>query len=171
MAVTPNSMQLPFFSVSVRKLVVMYVVTLGMYELYWFYRQWIAVRNFNQIYISPAARTVASVIFAFNLFKRILDTSTVTPAASIGLTAVLGTFLLATAVAGYFPPPYAVLAVLGPFPIVFMQMLANRANSRVDPTHAVNAKLTRLNWVAVVLGGTVVLLGIAAAVLAVWERR
>ncbi|MES3004419.1 MAG: hypothetical protein V4787_27255 [Pseudomonadota bacterium] len=143
----------------------MYVVTLGMYEFYWFYRQWIAVRDFNRIYISPAARTVASLVFAFNLFKRILDTSRLTPAASFGLAIVLGAILIAAAVAAYFPPPYVFIALLGPIPVIPMQVLANRANTRVDPTHTVNAKLSRLNWVAVVLGGALLLLGVAGAIL------
>jgi hypothetical protein len=149
----------------------MYVVTFGLYELYWFYRQWVAVRNFNEIYISPAARTMVAGIFAFGLFKRILDTSRVKPTFSVGLSVVLGAFILASAIAAYLPPPYVFIAALGPLPLVPMQVLANRANSRVDPTHAVNAKLSRLNWVAVVLGGSIVLLGAIGVVLAVLEGK
>ena len=153
-----QSMQLPFFSVSVRKLVVMHVVTFGLYQAYWFYRHWIAVRNFNQIYISAAARTVVSPVFAFGLFKRILDTSRFSPATSLGFSAVLGGVLLLSSVASHLPPPFLWIALLSVVPMVPMQVLANRANFSVDPLQAVNAKLSRLNWVAVVFGGTAVLL-------------
>jgi hypothetical protein len=164
-------MQLPFFSVSVRKLIVMHVVTLGMYQLYWFYRHWIAVRNFNQIYISPAVRTLLSVIFAFNLFKRILDSSNFTRASSIGLAAVLGTFLLATSIAMYLPPQYFFIATLALLPTLPVQMLANRANNSVDPTHAVNSKFSILNWIAIAIGGILLLLVLAGAMLTVFEAN
>ena len=153
-----QSMQLPFFSVSVRKLVVMHIVTFGLYQAYWFYRHWTAVRNFNQIYISAAARTVVSPVFAFGLFKRILDASRFSPAMSLGLSAALGCVLLVTSVAAHLPPPFLWIAVLSVVPMVPMQVLANRANFSVDPLQAVNAKLSGLNWVAVVLGGAAVLL-------------
>jgi hypothetical protein len=158
-------MQLPFFSVSVRKLIVMYIVTLGLYQVYWFYRHWIAVRNFNQIYISPAARTVLSVIFAFNLFKRIFDSSNFKPAAAFWLAVVLGAFLLVTSMATYLPPGYSFIAILALLPTLPAQMLANRANRSIDPAHTVNSKFSRLNWIAIVMGGLLVLF-IAIALLA-----
>jgi hypothetical protein len=163
-----QSMQLPFFSVSVRKLIVMHVVTLGMYQFYWFYRHWIAVRDFNQIYISPAARSLLSVIFAFNLFKRVLDSSNFTRASSIGLAAVLGTCLLISSAATYLPPQYFFITLLALLPSLPVQMLANRANNSVDPVHTVNSKFSRLNWVAIVMGGILLSLVVIGGMLAVF---
>ena len=34
-----------FFPVSVSKLVLMYMVTLGLYQLYWFYKNWMVIRE------------------------------------------------------------------------------------------------------------------------------
>jgi len=158
-------MQLPFFSVSVRKLAVMYLATLGLYLSYWYYQQWVAVRNFNRLYISPAARTVVAPVFTFGLVKRILDASGFAPAASLGLSALLGTFLLLTTLAGQLPSPYMPIAALALFPALALQRFANRANLAVDPEHQLNAKFSRLNWIAIVLGGITLLLVVLGLVL------
>jgi hypothetical protein len=159
-------MQLPFFSVSVRKLAVMYVATLGLYLSYWYYQQWVAVRNFNRLYISPAARTVVAPVFTFGLVKRILDASGFAPVASFGLSALLGTFLLVTTLAGQLPSPYMPIAALALFPTLALQRFANRANQVVDPDHHINAKFSRLNWIAIAISGALLLLIVAGLVFA-----
>ena len=42
-----------YFAVSPLKLVVMSVCTMGGYELYWFYRNWVLVKNMENTDISP----------------------------------------------------------------------------------------------------------------------
>jgi hypothetical protein len=152
--------------VSVRKLAVMYVATFGLYQAYWYYQQWIAVRNFNQLYISPAARTAVAPVFTFSLVKRILDASGFTPAASFGLSALLGTVLLVTTLAGQLPSPYMPIAALALFPALALQRFANQANLAVDPEHHINAKFSRINWIAIALSGALLLLIVAGLVFA-----
>jgi hypothetical protein len=45
----------PFFVVSTRKLVIMCLCTMGLYELYWFYSQWRRIKNRERTDISPPA--------------------------------------------------------------------------------------------------------------------
>lgn len=99
-------MQLPFFSVSMRKLGVIRTVTFCPYQAYGFYRHWIAVRNFNHICISAAACTVVSTVFAFGLLKGILDTPRFPFVASLGFSVALRLMLFATSATAHSPPPF-----------------------------------------------------------------
>ncbi len=132
----------------------MHVVTFGAYQFYWFYRQWGAVRDYNHLYISPAARSVVSPIFAYNLFYRVLAASGLQPAKAFGIAAALGTFLLGTSIAAQMPPPYLLLCTVAVIPAIPIQALANRAIRTAAPDHPINSRLSRLNWVAVAIGGS-----------------
>ena len=61
-----------YFSLSNTKLVLMCVLTLGFYDLYWFYRNWKAVKLQEQKKISPFWRAFFAIIFCYSLFKRAL---------------------------------------------------------------------------------------------------
>lgn len=161
-------MLLPFFSVSVRKLAVMSTVTFGLYFAYWFYRQWIAVRNYHQINISPAARTAVSPFFGFGLAKRILDAAGFTSAAAIGLSTLLGSVMLISVLVAQLPPPYSLASYLITLPALFLQRWANQVNRAVDPMHQVNARFSRLNWLAIVPGSGMFLLVVVSLVLTMY---
>ena len=61
----------PLFAVSILKLIVLSIVTLGLYEMYWAYKHWVAIRLREQSEIMPAPRAFFGVIFAWALFRRI----------------------------------------------------------------------------------------------------
>jgi len=62
---------LTWFSVSVPKLLVMSVLTLGLYRWYWFYKNWCVVRDQRGESVSPFWRSVFFVFFAYSLFSRV----------------------------------------------------------------------------------------------------
>lgn len=45
--------------------------SLGLYELYWFYKNWKFIKERNKLNISPFWRTFFTFIFAYDLFKKI----------------------------------------------------------------------------------------------------
>jgi hypothetical protein len=60
----------PWFPVGVRKLAVMCVGTLGLYQVYWFYEQWRHAAAQEDEDIWPWARAVFGVLFCYPLFER-----------------------------------------------------------------------------------------------------
>ncbi|HEX8617495.1 MAG TPA: DUF4339 domain-containing protein, partial [Thermoanaerobaculia bacterium] len=70
--------ELPFFAVGVRKLVVMYVLTFGLYQLYWFYKQWWTIRARDGEDIWPLARAAFAWFFFHELVKDINEEARVT---------------------------------------------------------------------------------------------
>jgi len=61
-----------YFSVPTGKLILLCVLSFGLYELYWFYQNWKAVKIQEEKKLSPFWRAVFSVFYCYSLFKRIL---------------------------------------------------------------------------------------------------
>src|SRR5690606_29611544 len=61
----------PFYVVSGNKLLLLYVGTLGIYQVYWFYKHWKQQRPHLEGDVSPVARSIFSVFFAHELFRGI----------------------------------------------------------------------------------------------------
>jgi len=65
----------PFFYVSVKKMIFLTVITLGLYELYWFYKQWSFVKGHIKSNIKPFWRSLFAVFFCQDLFKKVKEFS------------------------------------------------------------------------------------------------
>ena len=61
----------PLFAISLTKLIVMNVVTLGIFELVWLYQHWATIRRRDRSDIWPVPRAIFGVLFGWSLFKRI----------------------------------------------------------------------------------------------------
>ncbi len=60
-----------YFPVSVPKLVVMSLCTFGLYELYWFYKNWQVEKQRTKEDLLPFWRTLFFFFFCYSLFRRI----------------------------------------------------------------------------------------------------
>ena len=65
-----------FFPVSSLKLVVMCIVTFGIYEVYWFYKNWKLIKQRTASDIMPFWRAFFAVLFCYSCFKRIEEAAT-----------------------------------------------------------------------------------------------
>jgi hypothetical protein len=61
----------PHYVVSLRKLVALYVATLGLYQIVWFAKHWRCYRDKTSERILPVARGIFSIFFAHRLFEYI----------------------------------------------------------------------------------------------------
>jgi hypothetical protein len=151
----PGDGQLIFFDVSIPKLVVLSVCSLGIYELYWFYKNWQIVRVRERSDISAVSRAVFGYFFCYALFKRVRDYDVQTggtgalPAGALAAGWMVVTFLW------QLPGRYSLVANLSCLFMVPVQVAANRINGITD-SH--NKNFTVWNWLTVALGGTVLVL-------------
>ena len=60
-----------FFPVSEGKLITLYIVSLGMYAVYWFYKNWTLQQEVMEEKIRPFWRAIFSVFYTHSLFNRI----------------------------------------------------------------------------------------------------
>jgi len=61
----------PFFPVSEGKLITLYILSFGLYGVYWFYKNWKLQQPAMDKKIYPVWRAIFSIFFTHSLFKRI----------------------------------------------------------------------------------------------------
>lgn len=150
----------PFFAVSLPKLLLMSVCTVGVYELYWFYRHWARIKAREQSAIAPFWRAVFAFFFCYSCFAKIrahgkaIDTTRELPAVALAAGWVVTTLLWK------LPEPWWWLSSLAVLFLLPVQAQANRVNAIAAPRHEPNAQLSGWNWSAVLLGGSFMLLAL-----------
>lgn len=147
----------PFFAVSLTKLFVLSTLTLGLYEIYWFYQNWTRIKEREGSNIVPVLRAVFSIFFCYSCFTLIRDRGAKVKAGSLAAGPLAAGWILAT-LTWRLPDPYSWLTMVA---IVFMlpvQALANRINAIEAPSHHPNGEFSAANWVVMVIGGIVLVL-------------
>jgi hypothetical protein len=154
-----------FFAVSARKLVVLSICTLGFYQTYWMYRNWKLVRDKGSESLSPSRRTVLAPFFAYPLFRRIL-THRAAPESSRWAAGPIAIGWIFLCLLWWLPVPYGLLTYLAAmFILVPVQNAANTVNRALAPDHPSNARIAGLDWLVVVPGGLLLVLGLVGSLL------
>jgi multisubunit Na+/H+ antiporter MnhG subunit len=138
-----KSVQIKFFSISLPKLYLLSVITFGFYDIYWFYKNWDAIKKAEEQKMSPFWRAVFRIFYAWSLFKKV-DHATkeqgykdLYPSGRLATIYVI-LLLIGSALARY--PGYdlsigvaAILVVLlGALPLLPIQKAMNYSNSRIE---------------------------------------
>lgn len=165
----------PFFlAPPAHKLAVMIVVTLGLYVIWWFYRNWRAVQRQEGRRRAPVWRSIFSFLFAYGLFKAInhiavSDTDILRARINAGGLAIAYAALYLCA---YLPPPYWLLFVFCFLPLLPVNALARRYNEATDgDLHRAEDAFNAWNWLGIVVGGLfwlMILLGMILTAIAAW---
>ena len=160
----PSAAATPWFVVGGAKLVVMSLVTFGMYQVYWFYQQWTRHRATTGATIQPLARAIFGPVFCYALFSRLA-----TAGIGVGLLGAVAPDVLAVGyalsnLASMLPDPWWLLTHASVVPLLVAQRAATAVALRAVPAASLNDTLTPLNWLAVLVGGTL-FLSTAAGVL------
>lgn len=168
---TPYSASEPlFFSVSTRKLIVMSLVTFGLYESYWFYKQWKMIRNRTGEGISPFWRAVFPLFWCRSLFETI-EASAVGHGVKFRLDPMAATVAWwGLSVCSRLPAPFWLLTFLSVAPLVLVQLTCNELNRAIAPESPANDRFSPLNVAAILLPVGLLLLPIARNFELDWPR-
>jgi hypothetical protein len=155
-----------FFPVSVLKLALMSLCTLGLYELYWGYKNWkCANRLFRKDY-SAAIRAFFLAFTSFGLFKHINEYSTSKGVPLPGGSSGMATLFLILSLTWRLPDPYWLIAWFAIVPLLVVQNVVNQVNAIVAPDADRNSRFSAWNIVAVVLGGALLVLAVIGTFMA-----
>lgn len=154
----------PFYIVAPRKFVLLYLFTVGMYAVYWFYQNWAMLKRQRNLNVWPVPRALFSIFFTHSLFQEIdraLESNAVRYAWNAAGAATAYVILsLASSVIGQLAnrdigSPLTDFASLLMVPAVMFPLLAAQkaANFAVgDPQGESNSTLTAANIVWMVVG-------------------
>jgi hypothetical protein len=153
----------PYFAVSIWKFVLMTVATMGLYLIYWNYRQWSIIKARSGESMWPIARAIFYPITCFDLAKRVHES-----ASTIGTSCSWSSWMIAVPVlslniVAWFReiadvPILGYAHLLHVVPLGFAQFTINKILSQESPNHDRNSRLTKWNIVWLVLVSVLMLL-------------
>lgn len=131
-----------YFSISLPKLALLSIFTLGVYDIYWFYHNWKAVKAVEGSKIRPFWRAFFRIFFVFQLFSKIVASAERHGYKKRWYTdrlagAYFAMFLLGGAL-GRAPENWAVnvafltIVLIGVVPLLLVQKVADFSNSKAS---------------------------------------
>ena len=139
----------------------MSLVTFGVYDVYWIYKQWRCERARTGENLSPFWRTFFGPFFAFSLFRRINQAAEETGTGTIAHQGYALAYL-AFFITVRMPDPYWIISLFAFVPLIPVQSAATRINEALAPGSPLNNRYTLPNVAMIVIGGLMLLLVVAA---------
>jgi hypothetical protein len=155
-----KEMQQAYFTVGAVKFSLMSLTTFGVYELYWFYRNWRIIRDRDQSQISPFWRAFFAPLWTFSMGSHFTEEakdknlSLTLPVVALGVT-----YLLMSAL-WRLPDPYWLVSFLTFIPLLPFDFAARRLNGEgqlADPTFG---RFSSWNIAWLIVGSILLVLGI-----------
>ena len=138
-----ESSSLPrFHAVGVPKLVFLSLATLGLYQIYWFYKHWSRVHSWTSNPVLPLGKALFAPAFAFRLFRYIRD--------ELDARAVpfyfdpTGAFLLFVVLSSLVAlrDPYWLFTLASVAPLAWAQASVRRLHLDIDPSFEGDTRLS-----------------------------
>ena len=134
-----------FYPIAVWKFAVLSVVTIGLYDVYWMYRNWESVKRKNQSSIMPIARGIFAPLWLYPLFEELKSDSekhfqkNLVVATWLGVILTILYFLinLANNLADTFP--YSHIFILSPLVLLPFVVYINKRNSDEPEAYKFNS--------------------------------
>jgi hypothetical protein len=162
-----------YFPVSTLKLALLSLASLGLYQLYWFYRNWSLEDERTKEGLHPFWRTVFAPIFAYSLFHRMYEFAGNSSGNPLGLTQsaanrevirfkyhpgfLAGLYFVLT-ICARLPYSLWTITLLAFIPLVLVQRSVDQINKVYAPAAPSNRKFSWKNILVLVFGGMVFLL-------------
>jgi hypothetical protein len=125
-AAVPDDMLYP---VSIRKMVVMCLFTFGIYELFWFYRNWSRIRARGKN-VWPFWRMFFAPIWAFSLFEQVMDDAHAAGVEYSWHSVVLAIAFFVLSGSWRLPDPWSALSLIAFTPLIPVQQTINAVAAR-----------------------------------------
>ena len=166
---------LAWFPVGTRKLWVMSILSLGIYPVFWFERQFRFQKRARLNSTRPVWRAIFSVFFAHELFRSIEFTAAGSNIDRSWQASTMGGLFVASAIANRVldrvsdklltGTAASVIAAISiamvaglAYPIAQVQGTVNQILDRTNPGHDKNDRFTAWNWLVIALGALVLAL-------------
>ncbi|QUJ66187.1 hypothetical protein KDD30_08225 [Photobacterium sp. GJ3] len=141
-----------FFSTSTFKLVVMSICTVGIYNFYWFYKNWMLIRARTGQNMMPFWRAFFSPIWAFSCFEHIKKSANEKNMPQSLPVLFLGGMYFVFQFLSRLPDPYWLVSLLSFLFIIPANRLASSVNKEAIPDFINNERFSGWNWLAIFVG-------------------
>lgn len=141
-----------YFSVSPLKLMIMSVGTFGIYDLYWFYKNFCHIKQKNNLDIMPFWRAFFAPLWSYSAFEYIQDElkdKQISLKIYAGLLAVLYFIIQAS---WRLPDPFWIISTFSFVMIMPANLGTTRINEKVVHGFSQNSRIKGWNWLVILLG-------------------
>src|SRR5436190_4024837 len=143
-----------FFDVSMSKLIVMSLFTLGLYEIYWFYKNWQLAKQRGQA-VSPALRALFSIFFVIPLLREIREIARSVQTGTTMSPGSVGGLFIVLAFAWRLPKPFWLIGYASVIPLAIAQGEVAKIHRALGLDPTVNNRYSWKNIVGIVIGGLI----------------
>ncbi|MFT3774639.1 MAG: hypothetical protein QM820_55515 [Minicystis sp.] len=167
---SPEAQAGQYYTASPLKVVLLSLASFGIYDMYWLYKQWKAVREQTRADLSPFWRAMFDIFFVGRLFEHIRhDTTGAGVPAGMTTGALAGLYILASIIgriAGRVDiGPIWLLGFAVAIPLALLQKEINQYVERTSPGADRNTRFNAGNIVVLIVGGLMWLLVLAGTFL------
>ncbi|MEM7805276.1 MAG: hypothetical protein AAF545_10155 [Pseudomonadota bacterium] len=154
-----------FYVVSPTKFLLLSILTISLYNIYWFYRNWREVKARDKLGIWPPMRGLFYIFFTHSLFRRVDAELESVGASRDWSSGAIATLVVVMAIVSAvldrltrvsIGEPYTDILSIFMVPIIaFLLLQAQKAINLAcgDPEGHSNSSLTAANWIWMILGG------------------
>lgn len=141
-----------FFPTSTTKLVVMSICTFGIYQLYWFYKNWQFIKESQGLKIRPFWRAIFIFIFCHSLFKTVRDYAKDNNVHAEYSPEWLTFGFIFISIMWKLPDPVGIVSSFAVLTLLPVQGAINAINTKVSPNVRINDKFKGWNIAGIILG-------------------
>ena len=149
--INSNSIVPIFFPVTLSKLIIMCICTFGLYEIYWFYRNWKFLQEKDDLDISPFWRAWFVIFYCYSLFKNVKECSNGNNIKATFSPGGLTTAYILLCIVSRFPDPVWLIGIGTFIPLLSVQTIINQLNTS-QLEKVINKRFTGWNIVGIVFG-------------------
>lgn len=142
-----------FFTPSTLKLALMAICTLGIYELYWFYKNWVLIKARTGQEMIPFWRAFFAPLWAYSCFKHVRLAAQENQVSSPSPIVLLAVAYFTLNLFARLPDPYWLISFLSFATIIPVNTAAHAVNRQIHAENFENSRFSAWNWVGLVLGG------------------
>lgn len=152
-----------YFSIPIGRLVLLSILTLGIYDIFWFAKNWEAIRKAEQRKISPVGRAIFTVFYCHDLFKKVLKSAKKHGYSDSYSPGMLATVYIILLLVGNglsrienttlgLDVLWLLIAISSFIPLLSIQKAINFNNSKIVPNFDRNRKFSRGEIILTVIG-------------------
>jgi hypothetical protein len=146
--------------------VLLSVITFGIYDIYWYYRNWKNLKEYKNMNFSPAWRTVGLFIPILNFFliyKAHKEYRNLIKEVGIKRDIYPGLILLVIIISIRLinlPDPYWLLSLISTIPLAIVQGILNELWKEVQPGYIHRTQFSARQMILIIIGGVLWFFGI-----------
>ena len=159
----PGAVPEAYFTVGPLKFSLMALATFGLFELYWFFRNWQIIRNQGRRQISPIARAFFAPIWTFSMGKCFKDQA---QAENVSLSlpvALLGIAYLVVQALWVLPDPYWLVSFFAFAVVLPFDFAARRLNGKGELAPPTHGRFSGWNIAWLIVGSLLLVLAVIGA--------